>query len=136
MLPPGAFSSYMGYDISTVAIGRAKRRASAAALANVGFAACDIARWQGPDSASLIVAEECLYYLSPPVLERFLLRCGRCLAEGGVILAIVHSATKHARTLAVCRRVCLVRDEETLGERVFLTLAPRPAGGAAPVTRP
>lgn len=133
MLPPGAFSSYMGYDISTVAIGRARRRAAAAALGNVGFAPCDIARWDGADSASLIVAEECLYYLSPAVLEQFLLRCGRCLASGGAILAIVHSATKHARTLAVCRRVCLVRDEETLGERVFLTLVPKPA---SPVTRP
>ena len=133
VLPPGTFSSYMGYDISTVAIERARQRAAAAALGNVSFASCDIARWDGADSASLIVAEECLNYLSPAVLEQFLLRCGRCLTSGGAILAIVHSATKHARTLAVCRRVCLVRDEETVGERVYLTLVPRPAD---PVTRP
>lgn len=120
----------MGYDISEVAIERARKKAVIAVCDNVAFEQCDMARWDGFDRASLILAEECLYYLAATELERFLFRCTRCLTVDGSILVIVHSAIKHARTLDICRSVCLVRDEESIGERVFLTLAPKIFAGA------
>jgi cyclopropane fatty-acyl-phospholipid synthase-like methyltransferase len=122
ILPPGTYSSYVGYDISEVAIERARERTVTAGLNSIDFKQCDIARWDGIDSASLILAEECLYYLSAANIEKFLLRCTRCLTRDGSILVIVHSASKHARTLDVCRRVCCVRDEVVIEGRVFLTL--------------
>lgn len=125
VLPVGTYASYAGFDISGVAIERAKQRTVAAALDNVTFEQSDMAKWDGMDSASLILAEECLYYLSTAELEQFLLRCTRCLTGDGSILVIVHSAAKHASTLDTCRRVCMVRDQEIIGGRVFLTLASR-----------
>lgn len=125
-LSEGAFSSYAGFDISEVAIGRARQKTTTSGRGNIRFERCDIESWEGNDIASLIVAEECLYYLSTIEVERFLLRCAHCLSSEGSILVIVHSSSKHATTLDVCRRVCRVRDEESVGGRVFVTLAAKP----------
>ena len=125
LLPQGCFSAYVGYDISEVAVQRANQRAAASARSDLRFEQCDMAKWPGSDGASLILAEECLYYLPPAEIESFLLRCARSLAAGGSILVIVHSASKHARTLDICRRMCAVADEATIGSRAFLTLTPR-----------
>jgi len=131
LLPSGSYASYLGYDISGLAIRRAQRHASAAGAANVRFAQCDMAQWDGNQSAFLVVLEECLYYLSPDDCAAFLARCSRCLEADGSMLVIVHSATKHQKTLSVCRRVCQVRDEIQLGGRTYLTLDPRPPHPAA-----
>ena len=123
-LPAGSYSSYAGYDISDVAIERAKRRAADAHTENVQFEQCDMAHWNGSNGISLILAEECLYYLSSGECERFLLRCSQSLTEMGSILVIVHSAARHKKTLAICRRVCQVRNEVQIEGRSYLTLRP------------
>ena len=125
LLPAGAFSEYCGIDISSVAIRIASERAREANLRGCRFDCGDMASWTGLQGLSLVLAEECLYYLSPASAEKFLERCCASLSPNGSILVIVHSATKHARTLSVCRRVCRVREETTLGSRAYLTLAPK-----------
>jgi SAM-dependent methyltransferase len=125
LLPPGSFTEYLGYDISTVAIRQARRRAAESGRTDVHYEQCDMAKWQGETPASLILLEECLYYLPPARIEKFLGRCCDSLAPGGSILVIVHSASKHAQTLEMCRRVCNVMDETTIGARAFLTLGPK-----------
>lgn len=124
VLAAGTFSSYLGFDISEVAVKRARSKAAGSAC--ILFQQGDMAHWCGGDTASLILAEECLYYLSLAGAETFLLQCMRCLSKNGSMLVIVHSASKHTRTINLCRRVCLVQSETVSGERVFLTLAPRP----------
>ncbi len=124
-LVTGSYSSYRGFDISAVAIQRAQRRASGGgtSTSKIEFEACKIEDWAGADSASLILVEECIYYLTASDIKDFLRKCLQCLTPNGTILVIVHSAQKHAKALAVCRKVCRVCEEVEIGGRVFLTLA-------------
>ena len=124
LLPRSSFSDYIGYDISPTAIERARQRASLAGLSDCRFEQCDMSKWTGLASISLILAEECLYYLNPPQIGTFLRRCSESLAPGGSILVIVHSGVKHARTLDACRQWCEVKAEEWVGPRAYLTLGP------------
>jgi len=133
LLPADCFSQYTGYDISGVAIRRASQRAIAAGRGDIRFERCDMAEWLGSDAASLILAEECLYYLPAADIRRFLQRCVRSLAANGAILVIVHSASKHAKTLDLCRRVCRVANEAIIGSRAFLTLTSHTADERMPV---
>lgn len=124
-LKEGTFSRYVGYDISAVAVRTAAQAVQAAGRANCEFHDGDMAKWEGASGASLIVAEECLYYLPAEDAETFLQRCSASLTEDGSILVIVHSAVKHATTLETCRRVCQVRSESDSDGRTFLVLASR-----------
>jgi hypothetical protein len=118
----------MGIDISEVAIQRAHARAVDAGINNCHFHQGDMAKWNDFFSASLILVEECLYYLSPREIEIFLSHCCCNLSYDGVILVIVHDAYKHSKTLNICRCVCRVLNEERLGPRALLTLAPKSSG--------
>ncbi len=111
LLQPGTFSDYLGLDISDKAVEIARNWAREARLCHCTFEQANMASWPGSEGIALIVAEECLNYLQSEDLERFLRRCCASLAENGKILVIVHSADKHAATLAVCRRVCRLVDE-------------------------
>lgn len=126
MLPHGSFSEYRGYDISDVAIELAKGKAQAAGLTNCFFEQADMAEWQGHYEASVILVEESLYYLSPKKAKSFLQRCCDNLAPYGAILVVVHSATKHAKTLEICREVCHELDSKQT-PRTYLTLCPKGA---------
>ncbi|MGA1194588.1 MAG: class I SAM-dependent methyltransferase [Kiritimatiellia bacterium] len=122
-MPEGSFSFYRGYDISGVAINSATQKARRAGLQNCAFARGDMAHWQGDTGASLIVLEECLYYLSTPKAEAFLRCCLQSLLPGGHILVVIHDAAKHASTIEACKRACALQEQTTLGGRLFLLLA-------------
>jgi trans-aconitate methyltransferase len=126
-LLPGTYSSYIGQDISRIAVERAQQRADRAGLTCTRFEHGDMAQWPGASGISLIVAEECLYYLPARTMRRFLGRCMDALSDGGSLLVIVHSAEKHASTLEACREVCHVATDLRSGGRVFLTLRPKHA---------
>lgn len=81
-----------------------------------------MAQWEGTSGVSLVVAEECLYYLRRSDAEMFLRRCCDSLVPGGSVLVIVHSMHKHASTLDSCRRMCKVKNEFIAGSRVYLVL--------------
>ena len=121
-LPANAFSDYIGYDISQVAVDKGAERAREAGLKNFRFQQCDMAKWNGDSSISLVLAEECLYYLSKIDVERFLRICCESLVPGGSILIIVHDANKHSQTLSICRQNCKVVDESLVKGRTYLTL--------------
>jgi cyclopropane fatty-acyl-phospholipid synthase-like methyltransferase len=121
-LPEGTFSSYVGLDISDVAIANARQLAKDRGLAGCEFCQMDMAEWSGDSGVSLIHIEECLYYLKEREQEDFLQVCCRSLAPQGRILVVVHDGVKHAHTLDTCRRVCAVAEEEVISTRIYLTL--------------
>jgi cyclopropane fatty-acyl-phospholipid synthase-like methyltransferase len=121
-LPEGSYSKYQGYDISGVAIELANKKAKENGLSNCAFEQCDMSEWVGYPGASLILLEECLYYLSPAQIKVFLDKCKRSLLPEGVILVVVHSAEKHASTLKECRLAGNVIEEVVINGRVFITL--------------
>ena len=121
-LPKHAFSDYIGYDISQVAVEKGAERAREAGLQNARFQQCDMAKWKGDSSVSVVLAEECIYYLTAKDTEEFLQRCCESLVPGGSILVIIHSATKHSQTLEICRRICQVIDESLVNGRTYLTM--------------
>jgi cyclopropane fatty-acyl-phospholipid synthase-like methyltransferase len=122
LLPAGSFSDYLGMDISDVAVGRAQARAAQAGLRNARFQQADMAKWEGASAVTAILAEECLYYLTPEQIEVFLSRACASLVPDGRIVIVVHSAVKHARTLNVCRQVCRVLEDKLHGGRAYLVL--------------
>jgi trans-aconitate methyltransferase len=128
LLKKECFSEYVGIDISSVAIERARRKALDAGLNNCQFEQGDMAKWKGAQSVSLIMLSECLYYLNSAEVEKFLLNAMASLTPNGSILVVVHSATKHANTLDICRRVCNVLDERYVNNsRIYLTLGRKSA---------
>jgi len=124
LLPPGTYSEYIGVDISDVAIQSARQKAVELGLTMCRFEQGDMSSWPGSPFATLILIEECLYYLKPVQIKSFLMKCCSSLAPDGAILVIVHSARKHKKTLEVCQIVCEVINRRVIGSRVFLTLGP------------
>jgi trans-aconitate methyltransferase len=123
LLAQGSFSSYHGLDISDIAVERAGAWAAEAGLEGCRFDQGDMAQWPGDEAVALILAEECLYYLKPEQIAVLLRRCAASLAPGGHVLAVVHSAEKHAETVAACRANATVVAEHAEHGGVYLTLA-------------
>jgi cyclopropane fatty-acyl-phospholipid synthase-like methyltransferase len=121
-LPVSSYSKYQGYDISAVAIELANKKAGKNGLSNCTFEQCDMSEWSGYTGASLIILEECLYYLNAAQIKVFLDKCRRSLLPDGVILVVVHSADKHANTLKECRLAANVIEEVLFGGRTFMIL--------------
>lgn len=124
-LPAGSFSSYLGIDISALAVEEAAERAEKQGVRGCRFEQGDMLTWAGDSGVDLIVLLECLYYAKGAALERFLDRCMKSLAGDGRVLVVIHSARKHRRTIAACRAGCRVVQEESVGQRAYLTLAGR-----------
>jgi hypothetical protein len=125
-LPSGTFSTYVGFDISDLAIAEAQAAATSSGLRNASFHQADMAKWTGNSGIQLILAEECLYYLNPCEQQAFLRKCCQSLSPTGKILVIVHDAIKHARTVITCRTLCHVLEDESIKTRTYLILAPKP----------
>jgi hypothetical protein len=91
--------------------------------------------WRGASDISLIIIEECLYYLSHRQQEALLANCLQSITNDGTILVVIHDRHKHRATLDVCRRKCRIKDEITTGRRVFLLLGdPSERSGGQSVT--
>ena len=121
-LPTGSYSKYQGYDISGVAVDLANKKAKKNGLSNCTFEQCDMSQWLGYSGASLILLEECLYYLNSAQIKVFLDKCRHSLLPDGAILVVVHSADKHASTLDECRLAGNVIEDVLVNGRVFITL--------------
>ncbi|MDA8174666.1 MAG: class I SAM-dependent methyltransferase [Nitrospiraceae bacterium] len=120
-LQPQYFHRYVGLDISDIAIAKARERTARIGLLNCRFEQADMSKWQGAsEPASLIVLEECLYYLSAVQAEIFLKRCFDCLTPDGSILVVIHDNRKHSKTIEVCKEVCKVTEEKLNGSRLYL----------------
>ena len=122
-LPEGSFSSYLGTDISPLAIRSCEK---AHQHPNVAFAVADMASWAGETGAvQLILCEECIYYLTSNELKHFIHVCERSLTEAGCILLTIHSGTKFADLISQIKILGQLVDEVVQGERVYLVLGKR-----------
>ena len=117
------FARYQGYDISDEAV------RCAAPRPNCSVTQMDMRDWNGDSNVDMAVLEECLYYLDEPAQRRFLKTLGSSLAADGRAVVIVHSRTKHRRTIDVVRSELPILDERDVEQRVFLVVGP-PAGPA------
>jgi len=126
---PGVYRTYVGVDLSPVAIDIATRRARQAGLVKCRFEVGRFEHWPVRDDASLIIMDESLYYLKPRRQRRLLRRWLDRLDSGGHMVVTVNSATRHRSTLAACRRAAVVEREVDDSERVILTLRPRNEAG-------
>jgi predicted TPR repeat methyltransferase len=102
------YRSYVGLDLSAVAIARAKERANA----RDRFLVAD-ARGHVPDEApDVIVFNEVLYYFDDiaAVVGRYL----ATLAPGGVAIASVYKKAKTERVWRALARVADIRDRVTI----------------------
>lgn len=122
LLPTGSYSYYTGIDISQIAIERAKLKASKCGIKNYDFVNDNMAMWPGGKNISLILVEECIYYLKAEAMEEFIGRCLESINDDGAILIIVHSAEKHVAALHVCRKYGQVISETNVGSRAYLIL--------------
>ena len=119
-LPDGAFSSYLGTDVSSVAV---KTCAETHKRANVSFEVADMASWPGENGGvQLILCEECIYYLTPDQVESFLNICMSSLTDTGRVLLTLHSKTKFAGLIAQIRAGWNVVEDKDQGDRVYLVL--------------
>ncbi len=126
---PEAYRSYVGVDLSAVAIDAATRRARKAGLEKCRFEVGRFEKWSGGAGASLIIMDESLYYLKPRRQRRLLRRCLDRLGSGGRMVVTVHCATRHRSTLDWCRRAAVVEREIHDFERVILALRGRDKAG-------
>lgn len=123
---PASYRSYVGYDIAEVAVARARELAG---TDRCRFEVLDCTAWDGAHGLTLIVAEECLYYLRGGDLHRFLERCRDSLASDGAMLATFHRGGRYPETEAECRRV-FARVEEIGDPEGGRYLVLRPGTGA------
>jgi cyclopropane fatty-acyl-phospholipid synthase-like methyltransferase len=122
LLHAESYSYYTGIDISQIAIQRAKLKASKLGIINCEFVNDNMATWSGSKNISLILLEECIYYLNGQEMKEFIGRCLNSINDDGAMLVIVHSAEKHAASLDICRKCGRVISETNVGSRVYLIL--------------
>ncbi len=119
---PAAYSTWVGYDIASVAVERARQQAGSN---RCRFEVLDCAAWPGDSGLQLIVSEECLYYLHGADLRRFLERCRASLVPHGAMLVTFSRAGRHPEAEAACGLV--FADVDTVDD---------PSGGRYLVLRP
>jgi len=121
-LNPHVYSSYLGIDISKVAIEHAIDNAKRLGLTNCQFCVGDIAEWEGDKNITLIILEESIYYLNSGQQQRLLERCYDSLNSNGSVLITVHSRYKHEKTINRCKEISKVVKEINKGEKTYLIL--------------
>ena len=112
-LKPEVIRSYRGFDISSTAVARAKHNFAQEGMDICSASCTDLATLSNLDACDLILAEECLYYLSRRELKQLLAVAWRAIRSGGGLIAVVHDGEKHAWVLDLVRSFsdqCEVRD--------------------------
>lgn len=117
----GAIARYVGYDISDVAVGRARQRWGTTDA--IRFERRDMREGPGDAPPTLVIVEECIYYISPSEASVFLERSSRALSPGGRILVVLPASRRYERWSRVCRQVCRVVEERVVRDRRYLVLA-------------
>jgi SAM-dependent methyltransferase len=128
VVSPAVYTSYLGIDLSEVAVERARGRAAELMRGKCSFMVGDMSTWPGAHGVSLIVVEEALMYLNSQQQDLLLRTCIKSLTPGGHLLVTAHSSDKHHDTLDRCRAKCNVV-EEFQQCRAHLVLAPRCVNG-------
>jgi SAM-dependent methyltransferase len=121
-LSPELYTSFLGIDISKIAISKAKDKAKKLGLEKCQFHVGDIIKWNGDKDVSLIIMEESLYYLNSSQQKNLLQCCLNSLNANGAILVTVHSRIKHKKTLNNCKAIGKIKEEIIRGEKAYLIL--------------
>ena len=119
---PDSYGTYVGVDLSTVAVEAATRRAERAGLVKCRFEVGRLEHCPHLADASLIIMEESLYYLRLRRQRRLLRRCLDRMKPGGRMVVTVHCASRHGPTLDVCRRAGIVEREIHDSDGVIIAL--------------
>jgi 2-polyprenyl-3-methyl-5-hydroxy-6-metoxy-1,4-benzoquinol methylase len=106
-LCPNAYASYLGIDLSAVAIDRANQKKDARECRS-DFLVADVETFAGDGTFDVIVFNECLYYLSAPV--ETLRRYEQFLAENGTMIVSMDESVETRKIWAQIANRYVARD--------------------------
>jgi len=105
LLAKFGFSSYLGVDLSTEAISRAR----ALEIPNCRFRVANLEQWTTRKKFDVVVLNECLYYVQHPVATAVSLR--HAMADGGLLLI---SMWRHATSMQIWQELAVRPELELL----------------------
>jgi SAM-dependent methyltransferase len=120
----GVIRTYRGFDISSIAVANANHHFARSGMDFCSASHADLASLSELDACDLILAAECLYYLSSQELQRLLEVAWPAIRPGGGLIAVVCDGEKHGWVLDQIRAFsaqCEVRDY-TYGSRSVVML--------------
>jgi 2-polyprenyl-3-methyl-5-hydroxy-6-metoxy-1,4-benzoquinol methylase len=115
-----SFLSYQGYDISQVAIDRARERVRISGLQNVKFDCLSMQSWIGDNDVDLFIIDEAIYYLENYELKTFFDKIFKSMSKRGSLIITIHSRTKHNSTIESIKSILKEVIELNFDSRVYL----------------
>jgi len=109
-VPAGAYSEYLGVDVSAEALERAQAKANE----KVHFALADIEKYRPPHAFDLIVFQESLMYVNPLSRQQVLQSYREHLAADGRFLVTVVQSARFAAMLNMIRERFRIIEDRTL----------------------
>jgi SAM-dependent methyltransferase len=131
-LPAGTLSSYVGVDISSQAISRARARtAELAPLAGgqrflVGSITDDAVQQNLGDDFDVVLFNECIYYLPAATTPSLLAKLGEALSPTGVFIFRIHDRERWAAHVEAIRASLLMIEDVPSRTSMAVTLAGAP----------
>jgi SAM-dependent methyltransferase len=99
-LKPGSFQSFVGVDLSPVAIGQASRQAND----RVSFKVGDMTKYECDRLFEVILFPESIYYVKAQSRKKLLLRMRDSLSPGGRIIVSIAQPQRYGEILSLIRR--------------------------------
>ena len=119
---PEVYDSYLGIDISDVALEAAVKKTQELGLFRCRFKQLDIADWPGDSELSLVILEECLYYLNAAQQRQLLSTCLNSLSPSGAVVVTFYSRARHERSIETCKEFYPTTVDVPDGDHVYLVL--------------
>ena len=119
------YSEYKGYDISELAISRARQGVEERNLNAVSFFTLDITAWPGDDEVNVILIEEVIYYLKKADQSILIKKAYDSLSDGGLLIITFHSRKKHHDSITNCLKCREGFELEKCGDAGVLSLVKR-----------
>lgn len=117
------YSFYLGTDISTTAIERCLAKYK---TEKSDFYVSSIEGWAGNEKdINILLCEECINYVSIDGIAEFFDLATRSLVPEGVIVIVMHSATKHKKIVDFITENYVVKDRIQDKDRIYLTVQPQ-----------
>lgn len=122
------YHSYLGVDISPVAIHRAEQliRQDHEKAASTAFVAADIASFLTDRRFDVILYRECLYYFSLAQIKLILARHARYLRPGGVFIVRLHDRQHFQKIVSYISRTYPVIEQLVPSSESTIVLVFRP----------
>lgn len=108
-----SFASYLGVDISRVAINAATTRilTHPDRAGRASFIEADVSTFAPPRAFDLILFRESIYYLHGRQVAGVLRRCARFLTQKGVFIVRLHDRVRYAKTVNLIESTYHVLEE-------------------------